>query len=353
MSEIFDFRCSPSTSWLTVNRQCNLRCKWCYGEDSNFDMEKAMSLQMAMDLVEMAHSMGVRNFNIIGGEPTLWPGLFQLSDFCRELGVGTCLITNAARFADDRFWSEYQEHPCDSVSISVKSADRERFQDVTGSKCYDLVMKGIERGIHFHEAGVSTVYNSLVGMQGLKHIALTCREMGAKSITIDLCSPVVAGEGVSSGFSIEPHRLAEEIVEIQPLLSEMYKGNVSFMLYVPLCLFPAQFIEMMIEKGQIGTACHVYSRSGVNFDTNGDVLICNTLLDSTIAKAGTDYYDGFSLLEHLNSDELRQDYEQLLRYPSPECTVCRWASICRGGCLLNWMVFDPSICQAVKEVMPK
>lgn len=353
MAKTFDFECHPSNAWVTVNRQCNLRCRWCYSENSHFDTSKTMTLQKAKEVVEAAHSMGVNHFNIIGGEPTLWPELLQLNDFCRDLGVETGLITNAVRFAEGRFWAEYQSHPCDSVSISVKSVDREHFQEVTGFGNYDQVMKGIERGVSFHQAGVSTVYNSLVGIEGLKDIAMVCRGLGAKSLTVDLCSPVMTDAGADGGFSIEPHQLAEDIMAIQPFLSELYERHVSFMLYIPLCLFPAQFIERMLKNGQMGTTCQVYSRGGVNFDTNGDVLTCNTLLDSVIAKNGSDYHDGPSLLAHLNSDELRNDYKQLLRYPSNECVACRWNTICRGGCLLNWMVFDPSICRAVKEVMPK
>jgi len=348
MTAEYDFNCHPTASWLTVNRACNLRCKWCYGENSHFEVGKTMSFEEAKELVLIAQSMGADYFNIIGGEPTLWPHLLPFNDFCRELGVKTCLITNAVRFSTDTYWKEYKKHPCDDISISVKCADPLQFEKITGAALYTQTMKGIERAINFHHEGVSSVYNSLVGMKGLLDIAVACRELGANSFTVDLCNPVVGDDGITSGYSIEPQQLADDVVAMQPFISDLYDGAVEFSLYLPLCLFPVTFVEKLIETHQVGTICHVYSRRGMNFDTNGDVIPCNALLDSVIARKGEDYHDGPSLLAHLNSDELREDYRQLLRLPSNECIGCRWNKICRGGCLLNWCVFDPSICHAVK-----
>ncbi len=343
----FDFNCRPEVAWLTVNRKCNFRCQWCYGEDTHYTPRDNMSIKTAKELVKIAAGAGVKHFNIIGGEPTLWPGLFELNKFCKSLGVTTGLITNAARFGDDEFWEKYKQCSCDNVSISVKSADPIQFMDVTKAKAYNQTMKGIERGINFHDTGISTVYNSLVGMDGLKLIASRCRELGARHLVIDLCTPVITDDSISKGFSIEPHQLAMDIVEMQPYLSELYDGQIEIETFIPLCLFPESFVEKMIKNGQMVTLCHVYSRSGINFDTNGDIMPCNQLFDSIIARKGVDYTDSSSLLAHLNNSSLRKDYKKLLRYPSDTCVDCRWKNDCRGGCLLNWMVFDPSICHAI------
>jgi len=344
----FDCSCNPKTAWLTLNRQCNFRCRLGYGEDTHYDPKETMSLAMAKELVMVAHEMGVDHFNVIGGEPTLWPDLLEFNRFCKDLGVTNCIVTNAALFGDDSFWAEYQQSPCDNVSISVKAVGLEQFKDATKVGIYDQTMKGIERAINFYQTGVSTVYNSLVGMDGLKQIATLCHELGAKSFLVDLCCPVITDEGVSLGYSIEPHQLANDIMEMHPFLDELYNGKIEIETYIPLCLFPESFIEKMLGSRQIATICHVYGRSGLNFDTNGDVMACNQLLGSIIAQKGIDYNDGTSLSEHLNSDELKEDYKQLLRYPSEECDKCRWNVYCRGGCLINWMIFDPSMCHAIK-----
>jgi radical SAM protein with 4Fe4S-binding SPASM domain len=343
----FDFRCNPTTSWLTVNRNCNFRCRWCYGEDTHYDPKDTMSLETAKELVEIGVAAGVKHFNIIGGEPTMWPGLFELNRFCKALGATTGLITNAAKFGDDKYWERYQKSPCDKISISVKSVGREQFKYATKSTIYDKTMKGIERAVKFYQTGITTVHNSLVGIEGLKQIAQTCRDLGASSIIVNMCSPVITADGVDQGFSIEQDQLVSDVMEMYPFLDNLYGGKVEIDIQLPLCLFPVSFIDGALAKGQLATVCHVFSRSGINHDVNGDIMICNQLFDSIIAKKGEDYHDGESLLSHLNHDSMRKDYKKLLRYPSKACTDCRLKNDCRGGCLVNWMISDPSICHTI------
>ncbi|MCX6728639.1 MAG: radical SAM protein [Candidatus Saccharibacteria bacterium] len=345
----FDFICRPKMSWLTVNRQCNFRCPWCYGEDTHYEPKDTMSLAMAKELTRINLDVGVRYTNIIGGEPTLWPSLFEFNEYCRQVGMSTCLVTNAARFGDDSFWDAYRQSPSDEVSVSVKTVDRDEFKFITKSRLFDQTMRGIERAIGFHSAGASTVYNSLVGLDGLKRIALRCKELGASYFVVDLCTPVVSKDGVLPGFSIEPTQLAKDIMVIQPYLDELYDGKVEIAIYIPLCLFPEAFVELMMEKRQLTTICHVYDRSGLNFDVNGDVMVCNQLFDSYIARKATDYEDGTDLMKQINSKAVRNDYRQLLRYPADTCSDCRWNLDCRGGCLLNWVLYDSSICHAVAK----
>ena len=194
---------------------------------------------------------------------------------------------------------------------------------------------------------MTTVYNGLVGLDGLKRIATDCRELGANYFVVDLCTPVISNDGISPGYSIEPRQLADDIMEMQPFLDELYNGNVEIAIYIPLCLFHESFIDLMMEKRQLTTICQVYCRSGINFDVNGDIMLCNQLFDTIIAKKDIDYRDGHELLEHLNSNTMRADYKQLLRYPDVSCEKCRWILDCRGGCLLNWVLHDSSMCRAV------
>lgn len=134
---------------------------------------------------------------------------------------------------------------------------------------------------------------------------------------------------------------------MQPFLDDLYDGKVEIAIYIPLCLFPESFIEQMIAKRQLTTICQVYGRSGINFDINGDVILCNQLYDTVIAKRKVDFNSGQGLIEHLNSSSIRKDYRQLLRFPSASCSKCRWNADCRGGCLLNWALYDPTMCHAV------
>ena len=44
------------STWLTVNRQCNLKCKWCYAQQ--MDESNNMDLSMAKKLIDTAVTAG-------------------------------------------------------------------------------------------------------------------------------------------------------------------------------------------------------------------------------------------------------------------------------------------------------
>ncbi len=343
------FRFNPFIAWLNVNQACNLRCKWCYAEYTEYLPKQEMSLEMAKHLVELSLEIGVKEFVLIGGEPTLWPHLFELLTFIKKYDAPVSIITNAIHFSNDDFWERYQNNPANSVGISVKAVDREKFNSVTNSVLYDESLLGIKRAINFYNCGVSAVHNSLLGVNGTLEIARQCRQLGATSFQLVLCTPVLRGEAISTEFVISPANIWEDLHFLSQNIEYLYgMENVNYDTQMPLCLFPKEFVKRKLLNGKLQSQCHVFSRSGINFDFRGNVLFCNTIAE-IIARYGVDFIDAESLINFMSSEQKRAEYRQVLRYPSKECRKCIWREDCRGGCLMNWFVYDPDeICRAVE-----
>ena len=51
----FDFK----TGWLTLNRTCNLRCKWCYARDTEYKSSLTMSKDLAFELIDFFDSISI------------------------------------------------------------------------------------------------------------------------------------------------------------------------------------------------------------------------------------------------------------------------------------------------------
>ncbi|NIA02325.1 MAG: radical SAM protein [Nitrospirae bacterium] len=64
-----------SGAWLTVNRACNFRCKWCYASETEYQQADEMTPATAEQLLRLASDLGITHILFIGGEPTLWPHL--------------------------------------------------------------------------------------------------------------------------------------------------------------------------------------------------------------------------------------------------------------------------------------
>ena len=345
----YNYEFDPFVAWLNVNQACNMRCKWCYAEGTHYNAKNEMTLELAIELVDTSISLGVKEFVLIGGEPTLWYGFFKLIEYIKSKSLKVSVITNGLRFSDDSFFNQYKLNPATSIGLSIKSASEKIFQLATGVDLYKKSMLGIQRAIGFHHCGVSAVHNKTVGVDGLIEIAKKCKEFGATSFQLVLCTPSFTENGtVCTDYSIQPELAWTDLKVISLELEELYGKNVNYDTQLPLCLFPKDFVKDKLQSHRIQTQCHIFSRSGINFDVNGNVILCNTISE-IVAKRNVDYFDASSLRFFLNSTNCRSQYRQLSRFPSKACDDCIWNRDCRGGCLMNWFIYNPdNICHAIK-----
>jgi len=110
---------------------------------------------------------------------------------------------------------------------------------------------------------------------------------------------------------------------------------------MPLCLWPKDFLENLIQKGQMTATCQVQKRSGIIFDSDGKLLMCNGLFDYPIGTYKKDFSDSETLVTFLNSEKVFDYYDKINSYPSAKCIGCSMFKICSGGCPLRWAVYNP------------
>ena len=330
----------PSIAWLTVNRKCNFRCQWCYAEGKQYSTKDEMSIEMAKEFVDILHSLKVQTIIIIGGEPTLWPHLAELNRYCRKRNIKTSLVTNAARFGDDCYWERYLQNPCDLVGISIKGGTPQQLLKIARVRNFETVKKGILRAIEHYKTGVSTVYSTLIETS-LIEITKFAHACNARFLKLEFCSTVFS-EGKPLGrFMVEPKSVVRNIIRDYPALEKLMGSEVSFEMNMPFCLWPESFIKQLVENGQIFSVCHIYKRSGIIFDVDGRIIVCNGLFDYPIGQLGVDFTGHKSLVEYINQPKINAYYDQLSRMPTQSCISCKWYSSCGGGCPLNWAIYNP------------
>jgi pyruvate-formate lyase-activating enzyme len=85
---------------LWLGQTCNLRCHFCYFldriEDEHHAEHSFMSLEKAKEICRaLVDFYGNNSIDIQGGEPTLWPAIYDLVSFCAEIGLSPTIISNA------------------------------------------------------------------------------------------------------------------------------------------------------------------------------------------------------------------------------------------------------------------
>ncbi len=345
--DIFDYSAYPTGAWLTVNRNCNFRCKWCYAKETDYVQSHSMTLSMARNISEILFELGIKEIKLIGGEPSLWSYLFPFNDFAKEKNIQTTIITNAFAFGLDSFWENYQKHPCTYAVNSIKGITPEKLFQVTGVRNIEQVKTGISRSLSFHKSsGVETVCSSITSIDELLDIARFSKKHGAKSFLISGCNVILSNESATNNFSMLSTDEMDKLINAYPTLNQMFADRLEIQITQPLCIWPKGFIDMLMNRNQLSGPCNVQNRTGLVFDYNGDILFCNSIFDTVIARYPQDYTNAEELIEFLNSASLKKEYSEVLRYPSEECSKCSVNYFCRGGCIANWMIMDPSICNA-------
>lgn len=145
-----------------LEKQCNLRCSFCYATFDDDPLLRATRHGLAFDdslrVIEMLRDAGAEKITFVGGEPTLCPHLPALLRASRELGFVTTLVTNGARLQPI-----LDEVPncIDWVGLSVDSSN-EATQAALGRGRGDHVAKSIEHFRRLHELGIRVKLNTVV-----------------------------------------------------------------------------------------------------------------------------------------------------------------------------------------------
>ena len=330
-----------SGSWLTVNRVCNFRCKWCYAEGTKYSKEDNMSLELAKKLIDFQAELGVKNVIILGGEPTLWKDLFTVIDLIAQKGMRSTIVTNGLLLSDEKYLEKLKASPVGEINISLKSGNKEQHMELTGSKRFDGVMKAIRNvtksGIN---VGFSVTLNSFI-LNNIVEIAKVAAENGANGLGIHFCTTTFNDDMPQQGFMSDPRDVIAKIVETYGEMSNIMNGNVSLLQSLPVCLWPESFLEDLDRNGKITYGCHVKSRNGLIFDPNGKVIPCNCLYDYPIATFGEDFWDVNSFKKFWSKKEIVEIYDKFISYPSELCIGCSKFVKCGGGCPLHWFVNKP------------
>lgn len=186
--------------WLTVNRSCNIRCKWCYATGTGFKKNDNMDFDSAKKLVDFCENLKVKDIILIGGEPTIYPYILDLISYISKKGITTVLVTNGIIFSQKNNIEKYINAGLNSFSISLKANSQTEYLEVTGKDCFSNVISCIknlrELNANFSVSQVLTAENIPTLSNGLKIF----KEAGAKNFSFDFCHNFVCSNVKDDNF---------------------------------------------------------------------------------------------------------------------------------------------------------
>lgn len=108
--------------WL--GQTCNLNCYFCYfservgnrvhPEHAFFDLEKSKDI-----CFKLKNNFNLNSIDIQGGEPTIYPHIFELLDYCNRIELKPTLITNAVALSDFNLCEKFKKHGVYDFLVSL------------------------------------------------------------------------------------------------------------------------------------------------------------------------------------------------------------------------------------------
>lgn len=323
------------STWLTLNRACNLSCKWCYAQKTI--KRDNMKLDTAKRLIDISIGMGTKNFKLIGGEPTIYPYFFEIIKYLINYNVNIIIVTNGIKLADKEFCYALKKnnYPHLHLGISIKGSCDEEYLRDCGINGYSLLLSGIRNcdkiGLDYSLSYTLTYDN----IATLESFASNIRTSDIKKpIFMSYCNNVISDNNNTNNELMlkMDYAFSKKYEKVNAILENKLKLHQIF----PLCMCEPDTYAKMIERGQITTTCHVNNRKGLIFDIDGSILLCNHLAGYGIGHLDIDFSDLISFKKYWNSKYVLELYNKFTTIPSVDCLNCEYISRCGGGCFLQW-----------------
>ncbi len=322
-------------TWLTINRSCNLDCKWCYAQ--RIEKEYDMNFNVAKALVDISVNNGIKNFKLIGGEPTIYPHFFEILEYLMQLNVSITIVTNGIRLASVKFCQKIKNYnyPNLHFGISLKGSSDEDYLRDCGNKGYSKLIAGVKNCERYNLSYSLSYVLTHENINTLERFACNIKASGiTKPIFMAYCNAVIS-EDKNDDFELQlkmDYDFSKKYESVSCILEDKLRIHQTF----PLCMCEPSTYNKMLKKGQVNTTCHVHKRNGLIFDTDGSILLCNHLAGYGIGKYGVDFCDAKSFSLYWDSNYVVDLYKKFTTIPSVECQRCELVSKCGGGCFIQW-----------------
>lgn len=126
---------------IEFSRRCNFRCAYCYAVDGEVSSCE-LTPEESRDVILQAKALGVRKIIVLGGEPMIYPSIFDLIEFMREHGLAVDMFTNGSNVGAENAKRLFKNRV--NVALKMNSFD-EGVQDLLAQKkgAYRVIRKAL------------------------------------------------------------------------------------------------------------------------------------------------------------------------------------------------------------------
>ncbi|MBR5251655.1 MAG: GTP 3',8-cyclase MoaA [Oscillospiraceae bacterium] len=204
---------------ISVTDRCNLRCVYCMPEEGveSIMHRDILTFDEIIRICRVLASKGLKKVKITGGEPLVRRGVANLIRQIKDIdGIESVTITTNGVLLAEQYYNLVGAG-VDSITVSLDTMDRKRFEQITRRDEFENVMNGIKFA---QKAGKTRLKINTVPMNATKEDILSLVEFACNYDT-----DVRFIEVMPIGAGVDCDSFTEE--DIKKIIEEKY-GKLTF-----------------------------------------------------------------------------------------------------------------------------
>lgn len=272
---------------LWLGQTCNLRCFFCYFVDKIADREHPehafMSLEKAKDICRTLREVyGNTNIDIQGGEPTIYPYIYELVSYCSSIGLRPTLITNAIALANPEKVVAYKDAGINDFLVSTHALG-DTFDSIVGLKGgSEKQLKGL---YNLRKYDISFRLNCTLTAQALRQlddIAVMAEETGAGVVNFIAFNPFADQQGAKRSTENVPRYSDIRRYITKPIDRLEAAGIEVNVRYLPICMLAKRHRKNMYNFQQLSYDPREWDFNSWTWTTRFNQRSAGTELDETV-----------------------------------------------------------------------
>ncbi|MDD5133028.1 MAG: radical SAM protein [Candidatus Nanoarchaeia archaeon] len=325
------------SGFLVLTYDCNNRCKWCYASPSGFK-KRLMDFKKIENYLKLMKSLGIKSLGLLGGEPTLYPNLFEVIKLAKRYDFKVTLYTNGRKLSNEDFVKKLKKAGLDFINFSVQSGSNyaeKHNKTVNFNGAWAETKKGIENayksGLKINIQTVLThsdinIYKELIDEFSYANLFIYYRQI-----------PAVTSNCKFFDKKVFPNRETKEIYKKIYVYAKDKGVRSYFFSRMPLCWWDDKdLLEKEIHKN-IVSHCHIINGSILAIDVNGKILPCPQYINlhSINLIKNNKLISKKEFIKSYNKGLPNEIREKLKYVPDKKCLNCEYfGKRCTGGCPL-------------------
>lgn len=325
------------SGFLVLTYNCNNRCKWCYASPAGFK-KRIMEFSKSKKYLLLMKKLGIKSVGLLGGEPTLYPRLFDLIKFAKEQDIKVTLYTNGRKLSDEKFVKNLKEAGLDFINVTIQSGSKhykEHDKTVNVKGAWKECKQGIE---NCFKQGIKVNIQTILAHTDFKIYKEILEEFNKNNLFIFYRE--IPPVNLKCNFFQQKVLSNQDTKEIYKKIF-IFAKNKGIRTYLfarmPLCWWNSENKIEKVIQNQTVAHCHIINGSVLAIDFNGKVLACPIWIGlhsmSLIKNGGIILKNEF--LRKFNKGIPEQIRKKISYVPHKTCLNCKFfGKRCTGGCPL-------------------